>query len=150
MASPLPGSGFWAGRHDTKQPPSWSAGGHGATSMCHDAPGLIPPAVLPSAKWHWIRPAVPTPLLSRIGLVGCSRRPQRAERTPRRLRRDHRLVVDAEIAAADNRSRPAAGPRTDAVLLSHLPGGRPVGRCDKVCLGPAERLAEEVQVYLSL
>jgi hypothetical protein len=44
--------------------------------------------------------------------------PPAARRTdPRRLRRDHRLVVDAEIAAADNPSRPAAGPRADAVLL---------------------------------
>jgi hypothetical protein len=36
--------------------------------------------------------------------------PRAARRTdPRRLRRDHSLVVDAEIAAADDPSRPAAG-----------------------------------------
>src|SRR6266566_2807840 len=143
MASPLPGSGFWAGRHDTKQPPSWSAGGHGATSMCHDAPGLIPPAVLPSAKWHWIRPAMPTPLLSRIGLVRCSHRPQRTERTPA----DYAETTGwwwtpRSPRQTTRRDRPQGRVPTLSCCRTYLVAG-PLADATGCVFGPVERLAEE-------
>ncbi len=99
--------GFWAGRHDTKQPRP--ASGHGPVSIVPDGTGMIPPAVLPSAECHRIRPgdADPSTITYRNREMFT---PRAARRTAlRRLRRDHRPVVDAQIAAADNPSRRAAG-----------------------------------------
>src|SRR5690348_14356573 len=83
MAS-LPPSGFWAGRQDTKQSGPQAVL---VRSQLPDGTGVIPPAALPRPSATGSGPATPAHLLSRIGIVRCSRRA--ARRTDlRRLRRD--------------------------------------------------------------